>query len=43
VKPGIAAALLRAKDAEQLEEALGAIGVRLTRHQLARLDKASAY
>jgi aryl-alcohol dehydrogenase-like predicted oxidoreductase len=43
VKPGIAAAVLRAKDAAQLEHALGAPGLRLTRQHVSQLDKASGY
>jgi aryl-alcohol dehydrogenase-like predicted oxidoreductase len=43
VKPGIAAAVLRAKDAAELEHALGATGLRLTRQHVSQLDKASAY
>ncbi|HEY5320042.1 MAG TPA: aldo/keto reductase [Galbitalea sp.] len=43
VKPGIAAALLRAKSAEQVEEAMGATSVRLTRHHLGQLERASAH
>jgi aryl-alcohol dehydrogenase-like predicted oxidoreductase len=42
VKPGIAAAVLRAKDAAQLEHALGAPELRLTRHHVSQLDKASS-
>lgn len=42
LKPGIAAAVLRAKDAEQVDEAFGATLVRLERHQMTILDKASA-
>jgi aryl-alcohol dehydrogenase-like predicted oxidoreductase len=42
VKPGIAAAVLRAKDAEQLEHALGAGDLSLTRQHVALLDRASA-
>jgi aryl-alcohol dehydrogenase-like predicted oxidoreductase len=41
LKPGIAAAILRAKDADQVEHAFGAAQVRLERHQVALLDKAS--
>jgi aryl-alcohol dehydrogenase-like predicted oxidoreductase len=43
VKPGIAAAVLRAKDAAQLEHALGAPDLRLTRHHVSQLDKASGH
>jgi aryl-alcohol dehydrogenase-like predicted oxidoreductase len=42
LKPGIAAAILRAADADQLERALGATRVQLERHHVALLDKASA-
>jgi aryl-alcohol dehydrogenase-like predicted oxidoreductase len=42
VKPGVAAAILRASNAEQVERAMGATKVRLERHHLAQLDKASA-
>ena len=42
LKPGIAAALLRAKDADQVQHALGATHVQLERHHVALLDKASA-
>jgi aryl-alcohol dehydrogenase-like predicted oxidoreductase len=42
IKPGIAAAVLRAKDAEQLEHELGATRVKLERHHVALLDKVSA-
>ncbi|MDQ1552062.1 MAG: hypothetical protein QOD50_1484 [Actinomycetota bacterium] len=42
LKPGIAAAILRAADADQLQRALGATNVRLERHHVALLDKASA-
>jgi aryl-alcohol dehydrogenase-like predicted oxidoreductase len=42
VKPGIAAAIVRVKDTEQLEVSLGATRVRLERHHLALLDRASA-
>ena len=42
LKPGIAAALLRAKDADQVQHALGATHVRLERHHVVLLDKASA-
>jgi aryl-alcohol dehydrogenase-like predicted oxidoreductase len=42
LKPGIAAAILRAGDAEQVERALGATRVNLERHHVAQLDKASA-
>jgi aryl-alcohol dehydrogenase-like predicted oxidoreductase len=43
VKPGIAAAILRAKDPAQVAHALGAADVRLARHHVSALDKASAY
>jgi aryl-alcohol dehydrogenase-like predicted oxidoreductase len=43
LKPGIAAAILRASDADQVQRALGATRVRLERHQVALLDKASAH
>jgi aryl-alcohol dehydrogenase-like predicted oxidoreductase len=42
LKPGVAAAVLRAKDADQVEEAFGATSVRLERNQVTLLDKASA-
>lgn len=42
LKPGIAAAILRAKDADQLAHTLGATDVRLARHHMALLDKVSA-
>jgi aryl-alcohol dehydrogenase-like predicted oxidoreductase len=42
LKPGIAAAVLRAKDAAQVEEAFDATRVRLERNQMTLLDKASA-
>jgi aryl-alcohol dehydrogenase-like predicted oxidoreductase len=42
IKPGIAAAVLRAKDSEQLEHALGAAELRLTRQHVAQLDRVSA-
>ncbi len=42
LKPGIAAAILRAIDAKQVQQALGAINVRLERHHVALLDRASA-
>jgi aryl-alcohol dehydrogenase-like predicted oxidoreductase len=42
VKPGIAAVVLGAKDADQLDHALGAAELRLTRHHVALLDRASA-
>jgi aryl-alcohol dehydrogenase-like predicted oxidoreductase len=42
VKPGIAAAAVRAKDPDQLADLLGAAGVGLTRQQAALLDKVSA-
>ena len=42
VKPGIAAAVLRAKDAEQLQHELGATRVQLERHHVALLDRVSA-
>jgi aryl-alcohol dehydrogenase-like predicted oxidoreductase len=41
LKPGIAAAVLRAIDANQVTLALGATRVRLERHHVALLDKAS--
>jgi aryl-alcohol dehydrogenase-like predicted oxidoreductase len=41
LKPGIAAAVLRAADAEQVRRALVATRVRLERHHVATLDKAS--
>ncbi len=40
-KQGVAAAVLSVKDALQLEALLGATNVRLARHQMARLDRAS--
>jgi aryl-alcohol dehydrogenase-like predicted oxidoreductase len=43
LKPGIAAAVVRVKDAEQLEHTLGAVDVRLARHHVTELDKVSAY
>jgi aryl-alcohol dehydrogenase-like predicted oxidoreductase len=42
VKPGIVAAILRATDADQVDRAMAATRVRLERHQLTLLDKASA-
>ncbi len=42
VKPGIASAILRAKDVDQLDAALAALNVRLARHQVADLDRVSA-
>jgi aryl-alcohol dehydrogenase-like predicted oxidoreductase len=42
LKPGISAAILRAADVDQLQRALGATKVRLERHHVALLDKASA-
>ena len=42
LKPGIAAAILRAADADQVQRALGATHVRLERHHVAELDRASA-
>jgi aryl-alcohol dehydrogenase-like predicted oxidoreductase len=42
VKPGIAAAILRAKNAERLVHELGATRVQLERHHVAELDRASA-
>ncbi len=42
LKPGIAAALLRASDADQVRHGLGATRVRLERHHVAELDRASA-
>jgi aryl-alcohol dehydrogenase-like predicted oxidoreductase len=42
VKPGIAAAVVRVSDREMLDESLAASEVRLTRHQVSRLDRASA-
>lgn len=42
LKPGIAAAVLRAGDAAQIERAMLATRVRLERHQVAQLDRASA-
>ena len=39
VKPGIAAAVLRPKDAEQLEHAIGASRVQFERHHVALLDR----
>lgn len=41
-KPGVTAALARARGAEQLRELLSATEVQLTRHQVAMLDAASA-
>jgi aryl-alcohol dehydrogenase-like predicted oxidoreductase len=43
LKPGVAAATVRAKDSAELEDALGAGEVRLTRQHVALLDRASAY
>lgn len=40
--PGIAAAAVRVKDAEQLRELLDTVTVRLTRHHVAMLNRASA-
>jgi len=42
LKPGVAATVLRAKDAAQVAEAFGATQVRLERNQVTILDKASA-
>jgi aryl-alcohol dehydrogenase-like predicted oxidoreductase len=42
LKPGVAAAILRAGDAQGVERAMGATRVRLERHHVAQLDKASA-
>jgi aryl-alcohol dehydrogenase-like predicted oxidoreductase len=42
VKPGIAAAVLRPKNAEQLEHEIAAPRVQLERHHVALLDRASA-
>jgi aryl-alcohol dehydrogenase-like predicted oxidoreductase len=42
LKPGVAAAILRAKDVDQVRRALGATRVHLERHHVALLDKASA-
>ena len=42
LKPGVAAAILRAKDTDQVQRALGATRVHLERHHVALLDKASA-
>jgi aryl-alcohol dehydrogenase-like predicted oxidoreductase len=42
LKPGVAAAVLRAKDTDQVTEAFGATRVRLERNQVTQLDKASA-
>jgi aryl-alcohol dehydrogenase-like predicted oxidoreductase len=42
LKPGVAAAVLRAKDTDQVTEAFGATRVRLERNQVTHLDKASA-
>jgi aryl-alcohol dehydrogenase-like predicted oxidoreductase len=42
VKPGIASAILRATDAEDLSLALRAVNVRLARHHVALLDRVSA-
>jgi aryl-alcohol dehydrogenase-like predicted oxidoreductase len=41
VKPGIAAAVLRAKNAVQLEDELGAMHMQLDRHNVALLDRVS--
>ncbi|MCU1535200.1 MAG: aldo/keto reductase [Glaciihabitans sp.] len=43
LKPGIAAVAVRVKDPEQLSVLLEAVNVRLTRHQVSMLDRASAY
>jgi aryl-alcohol dehydrogenase-like predicted oxidoreductase len=43
LKPGIAATILRAADPDQVERAIGAIRVRLERHHVVLLDRASAY
>jgi aryl-alcohol dehydrogenase-like predicted oxidoreductase len=42
LKPGVAAAIHRAGDADEVEAAMGATRVRLERHHVAQLDKASA-
>ena len=42
VKPGVAAAVLRAKDADQIVEAFSALSVQLSRHHVALLDRVSA-
>lgn len=42
MRPGIAAAAVRAKDTGQLTELIGASHVQLSRHQVAALDAASA-
>jgi aryl-alcohol dehydrogenase-like predicted oxidoreductase len=42
LKPGIAATVLRARGADQLRHSLGATDVRLARHHVALLDRASA-
>ena len=42
VKPGIASAILRAGDADDLSLALRAVNVRLARHHVALLDRVSA-
>jgi aryl-alcohol dehydrogenase-like predicted oxidoreductase len=42
VKPGVAATILRVKDAAELQESLGATRVRLERHHVALLDRVSA-
>jgi aryl-alcohol dehydrogenase-like predicted oxidoreductase len=42
LKPGVASAILRAKDEDQLTDAFGAANVRLARHHVALLDRVSA-
>jgi aryl-alcohol dehydrogenase-like predicted oxidoreductase len=42
LKPGVAAAVLRAKDAGQILEAFSALNVQLARHHVALLDRVSA-
>jgi aryl-alcohol dehydrogenase-like predicted oxidoreductase len=42
LKPGIASAILRVKDENQLSDAFGAANVRLARHHVVLLDRASA-
>ncbi|WP_166871147.1 MULTISPECIES: aldo/keto reductase [unclassified Salinibacterium] len=41
-KPGVIAALVRAKSREQLAEHLGAVAIQLTRQQMAQLEKAAS-
>jgi aryl-alcohol dehydrogenase-like predicted oxidoreductase len=43
LKPGVAAATVRAKDSAELQDALGAGEIRLTRQHVALLDRASSF